>query len=77
MIMQTRFVVVPAVPLQKEIYPRRHGFPAVLGEGYDLYDTQDKMRLSLNFPTRAAAEFECLCRNRCPGTDEGGIAGLG
>ena len=75
--MQTRFVVVPAVPPKKEAYPRRLGFPAALAEGYDLYDTQDKMRLSLNFPTRAAAEFECLCRNRGPETDEGGIAGLG
>ena len=29
-----------------------------LGEGYDLYDTQDKIRLSLSFSTRAEAEFE-------------------
>ncbi|NIF26912.1 hypothetical protein F3J44_11060 [Pantoea sp. Tr-811] len=65
MIMQTRFVVVPAVPLTKEILPRRPGFPAVLGEGYDLYDTQDKVRLSLSFPTRAEADFYCASRNCC------------
>ncbi|MFG0753282.1 hypothetical protein ACF8O8_10735 [Pseudomonas sp. TYF_14] len=77
MIMQTRFVVVPAVPLKKEAYPRRLGFPAALGEGYDLYDTQDKMRLSLNFSTRAQAEFECACRNRCADGGDTGLAGIG
>ncbi|WP_406821862.1 hypothetical protein ACJA3S_11060 [Pseudomonas sp. KnCO4] len=77
MIMQTRFVVVPAVPIKKETYPRRLGFPAALGEGYDLYDTQDKVRLSLNLPTRAQAEFECECRNRCPDADATPIAGNG
>ncbi|MGO3982920.1 hypothetical protein ABI582_00890 [Pseudomonas sp. SAS7] len=77
MIMQTRFVVVPAVPINREVYPRRLGFPAALGEGYDLYDTQEKMRLSLNFSTRAQAEFECACRNRSPEGDEAGIVGIG
>ncbi|MFK3819726.1 hypothetical protein ACI2KG_24570 [Pseudomonas sp. NPDC089407] len=77
MIMQTRFVVVPAVPMQKEVYPRRLGFPAALGEGYDLYDTHDKVRLSLNFSTRAQAEFECVCRNRCRDADDADIVGIG
>ncbi|WP_201207017.1 hypothetical protein [Pseudomonas sp. S37] len=77
MIMQTRFVVVPAVPIQKEIYPRRLGFPAALGEGYDLYDTHDKVRLSLNFSTRAQAEFECACRNRCGDSGDADIVGIG
>ncbi|MBK5007161.1 MULTISPECIES: hypothetical protein [unclassified Pseudomonas] len=67
--MQTRFVVVPAVPLIREIHPRRIGFPSALGEGYDLYDTQDKIRLSLNLPTRAQAEYECTCRNGCVETE--------
>ncbi|MGO0683272.1 MULTISPECIES: hypothetical protein [Pseudomonas] len=65
MIMQMRFVVVPAVPQTKEWLSRRLGFPSSLGEGYDLYDTQDKVRLSLNLPTRAQAEYECSCRNGC------------
>ncbi|WP_296233057.1 hypothetical protein [Pseudomonas sp. UBA4617] len=77
MIMQTRFVVVPAVPLKKETYPRGLGFPAALGEGYDLYDTQEKVRLSLNLPTRAQAEFECECRNRCPDAEDAPMAGNG
>ncbi|WP_043195943.1 hypothetical protein [Pseudomonas putida] len=75
--MQTRFVVVPAVPVKREVYPRRLGFPAALGEGYDLYDTQEKMRLSLNFSTRAQAEFECAYRNRNREGDEAGIVGIG
>ncbi|MNN11905.1 hypothetical protein D3C81_1248800 [compost metagenome] len=75
--MQTRFFVVPAVPLKKEIYPRCLGFPAALGEGYDLYDTQEKMRLPLNYPTRAEAEFVCASRNRCRDADEADIAGNG
>ncbi|WP_317663162.1 hypothetical protein [Pseudomonas sp. KU43P] len=75
MVMQIRFVVVPAVPRQKEVFPRRIGFPSVLGEGYDLYDTQDKVRLSLNFPTRAEAEFDCACRNGCQGADEQSVVG--
>lgn len=75
--MQTRFVVVPAVPLKKEVYPRMLGFPALLGEGYDLYDTQEKMRLPLNYPTRAEAEFVCASRNSCRDTDAADVAGMG
>jgi len=75
--MQTRFVVVPAVPLKKEIYPRSLGFPAMLGEGYDLYDTQEKLRLILNYPTRAEAEFVCASRNSCRDADAADIAGTG
>lgn len=75
--MQTRFVVVPAVPLKKEIYPRSLGFPATLATGYDLYDTQEKLRLSLNYPTRAEAEFQCSSRNSCLDVDEADIAGNG
>ncbi|WP_087500860.1 hypothetical protein [Pseudomonas sp. SID14000] len=77
MIMQTRFVVVPAVPLKKEIYPRSLGFPVTLGEGYDLYDTQEKLRLTLNYPTRAEAEFVCASRNSCRDADAADIAGNG
>ncbi|MNG72200.1 hypothetical protein D3C81_329530 [compost metagenome] len=67
--MQPRFVVVPGVPPKKEMFPRLLGFPTALGGGYDLYDTHDKLRLILNFPTRAEAEFECVSRNSCPDTD--------
>ncbi|MEN4825687.1 hypothetical protein ABEH27_04125 [Pseudomonas sp. P39-UII1] len=63
MIMQTRFVVIPALPLQKELFPRRIGVPAALAAGYDLYDTHCKMRLCLGYPTRAEADYQCMCRN--------------
>ncbi|MBC3483449.1 hypothetical protein [Pseudomonas sp. SWRI77] len=77
MIMHRRFVVVPAVPRQQEILPRRIAFPSALGEGYDLYDTQDKIRLSLSFPTRAEAEFECATRNTYDDANDVNFAGSG
>lgn len=61
--MQTRFVVIPAMPQVKEQFPRRIGVPAALGDGYDLYDTHGKTRLALNYPTRAEAEYDCASRN--------------
>ncbi len=61
--MQTRFVVTPAVPQEKEQFPRRIGVPAVLGAGYDLYDTNSKTRLVLNYPTQGEAEYACASRN--------------
>lgn len=61
--MQTRFVVIPAVPQEIEQFPRRIGVPAAIGAGYDLYDTHGKTRLALNYPTRAEAEFDCASRN--------------
>ena len=61
--MQTRFVVVPAVPKEKETFPRPIGFPGASGAGFDLYDTHYKIRLALNCPTRAEADYECARRN--------------
>jgi hypothetical protein len=57
--MQTRFVVIPAMPQEKELFPRHIGVPVVLCAGYDLYDTHGKTRLVLNYPTRAEAEYAC------------------
>ncbi len=75
--MQTRFVVVPALPPEKEYLQRCAGFPKVLGKGYDLYDTLDKLRLTLNFPTRAEADHACACRNGLRDTsDEDACGGL-
>lgn len=54
--MQTRFVVIPAMPQEEEQFPRRIGVPAAPGAGYDLYDTHGKTRLAFNYPTRAEAE---------------------
>ncbi|MFJ4445198.1 hypothetical protein ACIPZ8_24325 [Pseudomonas sp. NPDC089422] len=76
MVMQTRFVVVPALPQEKECLPRLAGFPKALGNGYDLYDTIDKLRLVLNFSTRAEADYACACRNGlCEAADEHAIEG--
>ncbi|GAH95412.1 hypothetical protein PPUJ13061_30620 [Pseudomonas putida] len=61
--MQKRYVVVPAVPTVKETFPRAVGFPSALGEGYDLYDTLNKVRLCLGLSTRAEADYECASRN--------------
>lgn len=61
--MQIRFVVVPAVPMEKEVFPRRIGVPRDSGVGFDLYDNHNKTRLTLNFPTRAEADYECARRN--------------
>ncbi|MDZ3992944.1 hypothetical protein PspTeo4_21608 [Pseudomonas sp. Teo4] len=75
--MQTRFVVVPAVPVEKELSPRRNGFPTALGVGYDLYDTHDKARLIFNFPTRAEADYECAARNRQQDPSGSNLVGFG
>ncbi|ERL00721.1 hypothetical protein NJH54_02440 [Pseudomonas asiatica] len=77
MIMQTRFVVVPAVPVEKEIFPRRTGLPTALGAGYDLYDTHQKTRLTCNFSTRAEADYECSCRNNQQAASGASYAGHG
>jgi len=77
MVMQTRFVVVPAVPLEKELFPRRIGFPSSLAPGFDLYDTCDKVRLNFNFPTRAEAEYECALRNSQQGASGMNLMGHG
>lgn len=75
--MQTRFVVVPAVPLEKELFPRRIGFPSSLAPGFDLYDTRDKLRLNFTFPTRAEAEYECALRNSQQGASGMNLMGYG
>jgi len=62
--MHARFVVIPAMPHEREHFPRRIGVPAAIGAGYDLYDTHGKTRLAFNYPTRAEAEYECASRNR-------------
>ncbi|MGN8258481.1 hypothetical protein ACLEJW_03990 [Pseudomonas sp. SMSB3] len=77
MVMQTRFVVVPALPEHRECLPRRVGFPQALGKGYDLYDTFDKLRLTLNFATRAEADYACACRNGLCSVGEESCEGSG
>ena len=61
--MQARYVVIPAFPQEKERFPRRVGVACEVGAGYDLYDNHDKIRLSLNLPSRAEADYVCSIRN--------------
>ncbi|MFJ4346614.1 hypothetical protein [Pseudomonas sp. NPDC089401] len=64
MIMQPRFVVVPAVPVEKDLIPRREPLLSrLVADGFDLYDTQAKMRLCQGFLTRREAEAECVRLN--------------
>jgi len=75
--MQTRFVVIPAMPQEKEQCPRRFGVPAAQGSGYDLYDTHGKTRLALNYHTRAEAEYDCANRNSEERADGSPVAAEG
>ncbi|MGK0149688.1 hypothetical protein [Pseudomonas putida] len=77
MVMQTRFVVIPAMPQERERFPRRMGVPAAIGAGYDLYDTLGKTRLALNYSTKAEAEYECASRNSQEGASGSCFAGRG
>ncbi|MFK0033757.1 hypothetical protein [Pseudomonas monteilii] len=77
MVMQTRFVVIPAVPQEREQLPRRIGVPAATGAGYDLYDTHGKTRLALNYTTRAEAEYDCASRNSQEGASGACLVGRG
>lgn len=75
--MQTRFVVIPAMPQEKEQFPRRIGVPTVLGAGYDLYDTHGKTRLVSNYPTQAEAEHACTSRSIREGAEGNRLVGHG
>ncbi|MDH0645205.1 hypothetical protein N5D48_00265 [Pseudomonas sp. GD03858] len=72
--MSARFVVIPALPLKSERFDR-YGRGSAVGIGYDLYDTQNKLRLVLSFSTRAEAEVECACRNRARDENSDGVCG--
>lgn len=65
--MQQRFVIVPALPIEKDVYKRTNRtWASALGAGFDLYDNQEKRRLPLSLPSRPDAEAECVRRN-CAG----------
>lgn len=62
--MQTRFVIVPAVPIEKESFRSGSRFyAATVSDGFDIYDNQEKLRLKKNYATRELAEVECLRMN--------------
>ena len=58
--MQTRFVIVPAVPIEKESF--RVGtryYAATVCGGFDIYDNQAKERLKPSYPSRTDAQMQC------------------
>ncbi|UPK88942.1 hypothetical protein [Pseudomonas sp. A2] len=62
--MLPRYVIVPAIPIEKEIFRIGSRFYAeTVPGGFDIYDNQKKERLKPTFPTREAAEMECKKEN--------------
>lgn len=62
--MQPRFVIVPALPVEKDSFRRGARFFAnTTCGGFDLYDNQEKIRLKLSLQSRPDAEAECVRRN--------------
>lgn len=67
--MQTRFVIVPAVPIEKEAFQSGARFYAATASGgFDIYDNQEKLRLKPSYATKALAEaarakLNSECRN--------------
>lgn len=58
--MQARFVIVPAVPIEKESFHVGNRFySATCSGGFDIYDNQEKVRLKRGFASRSAGEKEC------------------
>ncbi|BBH46211.1 hypothetical protein [Pseudomonas sp. KU43P] len=58
--MQPRFVIVPAVPIEKESF--RIGsryYAATVCGGFDIYDNHAKERLKPSYPSKTAAELQC------------------
>ncbi|MBH3411778.1 hypothetical protein N8H41_05465 [Pseudomonas vlassakiae] len=62
--MQPRFVIVPAVPIEKQSF--RIGtryYAATECGGFDIYDNQEKERLKPSYPSRTDAEVQCRNMN--------------
>lgn len=72
--MQTRFVIVPAVPVEKESF--RIGtryYAATVCGGFDIYDNHGKERLKPSYPSKAEAEQHCLRMNAEASAAEDGV----
>ncbi|MNH28972.1 hypothetical protein D3C79_891770 [compost metagenome] len=67
--MQPRFVIVPAVPVEKESFKSgSRYYAATVSGGFDIYDNQEKTRLRPSYATRTQAEsarvkLNSECRN--------------
>lgn len=70
--MQSRFVIVPAVPIEKETLKNgAHFFANTVSGGFDIYDNQEKMRLKPSYPAKALADAACAKMNsECRNPDE-------
>ncbi|WP_082432341.1 hypothetical protein [Pseudomonas sp. NBRC 111124] len=70
--MQSRFVIVPAVPIEKESFQSGSRFySATVSGGFDIYDNQEKLRLKPSYPTKSLAEAARLKLNsECRNPDE-------
>ena len=70
--MQRRFVIVPAVPIEKDSFQSGARFYAnTVSGGFDIYDNQEKIRRKPSYPTRTLAEAACAEMNEtCRNPDE-------
>ncbi|MBV4491433.1 hypothetical protein [Pseudomonas oryzicola] len=63
--MQPRFVIVPAVPIEKEsLRLGARDFAATVCAGFDIYDNQAKERLKPSYPSRSDAQLQCEQMNK-------------
>jgi len=62
--MQPRFVIVPAVPIERESLRcvGRYSAGTVCG-GFDIYDNEAKERLKPSYPSKVDAEVQCRQMN--------------
>ncbi|TDF81480.1 hypothetical protein [Pseudomonas sp. H9] len=62
--MQTRFVIVPAVPIEQESFRAGTRFYATtVSGGFDIYDNQEKMRLKPSYASKEEALMHCARMN--------------
>lgn len=62
--MLSRFVIVPAVPIEKKSFRIGSRFYAeTISGGFDIYDNQRKERLKPSFSTKEEAETACKQMN--------------
>lgn len=63
--MQSRFVVVPAVPIEGESFRSGKQFYAsTTSAGFDIYDNQEKLRIKKQYANRGVAEVACMQMNQ-------------
>ncbi|MFQ6575179.1 hypothetical protein [Pseudomonas sp. UM16] len=63
--MLSRFVVVPAVPIEKESFRIGNRFYAeTVSGGFDIYDNKEKKRLKPSYLKKYDAEVVCELKNK-------------